>query len=134
MNTATPAIPPHAAIAPADSPEVAGVLSKAVTRAADRLKLSRVVLGRILGLSPATVSRLYTGKYQLDPKRKEWELALLLVRLFRSLDSLVGDEETARKWLRSANRTLNGQPIDLIEKTEGLVRVVHYLDAYRGLV
>ena len=30
--------------------------------------------------------------------------------------------------------TLNGRPIELISNTEGLVRVVHYLDASRGLV
>ncbi len=118
----------------APAPDAAKVLSKAVIRAADRLKISRASLARILGLSPATVTRLYAGKYQLDPKRKEWELALLLVRLFRALDSLVADESTARKWLRSMNLALSSRPIDLLEKTEGLVRVVHYLDACRGLV
>lgn len=75
----------------------------------------------------ATVTRLYAGAYQLDQKPKEWELALLFVRAFRSLDSLV-------KWLASNNRALNGRPVDLISTTEGLVRVVHYLDASRGLV
>ncbi len=118
----------------APAPDAAKVLSKAVIRAADRLKISRASLARILGLSPATVSRLYAGKYQLDPKRKEWELALLLVLLFRALDSLVADESTARKWLRSMNLALSSRPIDLLEKTKGLVRVVHYLDACRGLV
>ncbi len=118
----------------APAPDAAKVLSKAVIRAADRLKISRASLARILGLSPATVSRLYAGKYQLDPKRKEWELALLLVLLFRALDSLVADESTARKRLRSMNLALSSRPIDLLEKTKGLVRVVHYLDACRGLV
>jgi uncharacterized protein (DUF2384 family) len=46
----------------------------------------------------------------------------------------VGDETTARKWLNSENRGLNGRPIELIRNTEGLVRVVQYLDASRGLV
>ena len=65
---------------------------------------------------------------------KEWEFGLLFVRLFRSLDSIVGEESTARNWLTSDNRGLNGRPLDLISNTEGLVRVVHYLDASRGLV
>ena len=65
---------------------------------------------------------------------KEWEFGLLFVRLFRSLDSIVGEESSARKWLDSDNRALNGRPIELISNTEGLVRVVHYLDASRGLV
>ena len=56
------------------------------------------------------------------------------MRVFRSLDSIVGDAQTAQKWLRSENRALNGRPIELITQTEGLVRVAHYLDASRGLV
>ena len=113
-------------------PEV--VLSKAVTRAADRLDIPRSLLAKVLGVSPSTITRLYTGGYQLDQKRKEWEFALLFVRAFRSLDSIVGEEGTARRWLLSNNRGLNGRPVDLIGNTEGLVRVVHYLDASRGLI
>jgi uncharacterized protein (DUF2384 family) len=110
------------------------VLGKAVTRAADRLGLSRALLARIIGVSPATVTRLYDGRYRLDQGRKEWDFALLLVRVFRSLDSIVGNEGTAQKWLRSPNQALNGRPLELMTHTEGLVRVVHYLDASRGLV
>ncbi len=115
-------------------PEAASVLSKAVARAAERLDISRSLLAKVLGVSPATVTRLYGGEYQLDQNRKEWEFALLFVRAFRSLDSIVGDETTARKWLNSENRGLNGRPIELIRNTEGLVRVVQYLDASCGLV
>lgn len=110
------------------------MLSTAVARAAERLHVSRSLLAKILGVSPATVTRLYAGNYQLEPQRKEWEFGLLFVRLFRSLDSIVGEESSARKWLDSDNRALNGRPIELISNTEGLVRVVHYLDASRGLV
>lgn len=115
-------------------PQVTTVLSKAVARAAERLEISRSHLARMLGVSPATITRLYSGDYLLDPGRKEWEFALLFVRAFRSLDSIVGDEATARKWLNSENRGLNGRPIELMRSTEGLVRVVQYLDASRGLV
>jgi uncharacterized protein (DUF2384 family) len=115
-------------------PDPAAVLTRAVTRVAEQLGLSRALLARILGVSPATVTRLYSGEYRLDERRKEWEFALLFVRAFRSLDSIVGDSETARQWLNSENRALNARPIDLLRQTEGLVRVVHYLDASRGLV
>lgn len=114
--------------------EASMVLSKAVTRAADRLAISHALLSKILGLSPATISRLYKGDYQFDQTRKEWEFALLFVRVFRSLDSIVGEDATARQWLKSENRGLNGRPIELIRNTEGLVRVVQYLDASRGLI
>ena len=115
-------------------PEAVVVLSKAVARSAERLDVSRSLLAKVLGLSPATITRLYGGGYLLDQKRKEWDFALLFVRVFRSLDSIVGDEATARKWLNSENLGLNGRPIELIRNTEGLVRVVQYLDASRGLI
>ena len=118
----------------APKPDPSSVLTKAVARAAERLNISRALLAKILGVSPPTVTRLYSGDYKLDERRKEWEFALLFVRVFRSLYSIVGNEQTARQWLNSDNRGLNGRPVDLIRQTEGLVRVVHYLDASRGLV
>ena len=118
----------------AAQPDPSSVLTKTVARAAERLEISSVLLAKILGLSPLTVTRLYNGKFKLDERRKEWELALLFVRVFRSLDSIVGNEQTARQWLNSENEGLNGRPIDLIRQTEGLVRVAHYLDASRGLI
>ena len=119
---------------PTSKPDPSQVLTKAVARAAERLDISRALLAKVLGVSPATVTRIYSGDYQLDERRKEWEFALLFVRAFRSLDSIVGNEQTAQQWLHSENLALNGRPIDLIRQTEGLVRVVHYLDASRGLV
>ena len=118
----------------AATPDPSAVLTKAVARAAERLGITKALLAKILGLSPPTVTRLYSGAYKLDERRKEWEFALLFVRVFRSLDSIVGDEQTARRWLNSDNRALNGKPIDLIRRTDGLVRVVQYLDASRALV
>lgn len=115
-------------------PDPSQVLSKAVVRAASHLDMSQATLARILGLSAATVSRLYKGSYTLDADRKEWEFALLLIRVYRSLDSIVGNASAARQWLQSENRALNGRPIDLIHHTEGLVRVVQYLDASRAVI
>ena len=115
-------------------PEAAAVLSKAVARAAERLDVSKSLLAKVLGVSPPTITRLFSGNYLLDQNRKEWDFALLFVRVFRSLDSIVGDESTARKWLNSENLGLNARPIELIRNTEGLVRVVQYLDASRGIV
>jgi uncharacterized protein (DUF2384 family) len=125
---------PSPALHTTKKPEASAVLSKAVARAAERLDVSKSLLAKVLGVSPPTVTRLYTGQYLLDQNRKEWDFALLFVRVFRSLDSIVGDESTARKWLASENKSLNAKPIELIRNTEGLVRVVQYLDASRGLV
>lgn len=114
----------------------AQVLSKAVVNTATYLAIPKSRLAVILGVSGATVTRLYADSYRLSPDRKEWDFAVLLVRLFRSLDSIVGGSvEDARKWLASENMALAGKkPAELIESTEGLVRVVTYLDACRAVI
>lgn len=116
------------------SPDPSLVLTKAIARSADYLGISHTNMAKILGLSPSSITRLYKGEYQLSQDRKEWEFALLLVRIFRSLDSIVGEQLTAQKWLKSENTALRGRPIELICKIEGLVRVSQYLDAYRGVI
>lgn len=111
------------------------VVTRATLRAASRLGLSHKVLARVLGLSEATVSRMGTGSYLLKPGDKSFDLALLFVRLFRSLDAIAGgDEQTARAWLRNEHLALGGVPVSLIESVGGLVNVVGYLDARRALV
>jgi len=116
------------------SPNASVTVSKALIRAAERLDISKTELSKILGLSAPTITRLYGGNYLLEEKRKEWEFALLLIRIFRSLDSILGNEKTSQKWLKNHNKSLGGKPIDLIQQTEGLVRVVQYLDSSRGIV
>jgi DNA-binding XRE family transcriptional regulator len=111
----------------------ARVLAKAALRAAALLGLTQADLAPILGVSRATVSRIATGSYALGPDQKTWELAALFVRLFRSLDALVGSNEAqARAWLGSENTALGAVPRSLLSSVEGLVRVVQYLDAARG--
>jgi transcriptional regulator with XRE-family HTH domain len=113
--------------------EASATLSKAVVRAAGFLGLSQAALAEVLGVSGATVSRLVGGSYQLQPtRRREWEFGLLFVRLYRSLGALVGNDADARTWLRNENLALGARPLELIRGAEGLVRVLHYLDASRG--
>lgn len=118
-----------------DMPAAGPVLAKALSRAADRLALTSRVLGATVGLSEATVSRLKRGDFMLERGSKPFELAVLLVRLYRSLDAIVGgDDAIARAWLRNDNSALGGRPIDKIQTVPGLVDVIAYLDARRALV
>lgn len=121
---------------PAPKPDAdAAVVTKAVLRAAARLALPNRSLARVLGVSEATVSRMGSGTYLLKPGDKSFELALLFLRLFRSLDALAGgDEQVSRAWLRNANLALGGSPAALIESLAGMVHVVGYLDARRARV
>lgn len=108
------------------------VVTKAVRRAASALGLSQRELARVVGVSEATVSRLASGRV-LDASKKEGELALLLLRVFRSVDALVGgSEEKSRAWFGANNTHLGGTPRDRVQTVEGLVHVAQYLDAMRG--
>lgn len=118
---------------PQPKAEPATVLSRAIVRAADHLGLTQKQLGQVVGVSEASASRLVAGKFLLSPDRpKEWELALLFVRLFRSLDAIWGHE--ARHWMHAPNVALGATPIELATQIAGLVRIVDYLDAVRGRV
>ena len=100
--------------------------------AAGRLGLRNRELAAVIGTSEASISRLGSGR-GLVPASKEGELALLFLRLYRSLDALVGgDDGKARAWLHADNTHVGGVPADRIRTVEGLVDVVQYLDAMRG--
>jgi uncharacterized protein (DUF2384 family) len=114
-------------------PQAATVLGKALVRASRELELSQGEVAAILGTSAASMSRTFGGARGLDPASAEGRHALLFVRLFRSLDALVGgDAAKARSWLRAPNRHLGAPPLRLLETTQGLVHVAEYLDAMRG--
>lgn len=116
-------------------PDAGEVLAKAASRAADLLGLNGATLARVLGASEAGVSRLLRGQRAVKPGSKEGEMAALLVRLYRSLDALVGnDTERRRAWMHSHNAALGGVPSELILTAQGLVTTVAYLDAMRAPV
>jgi uncharacterized protein (DUF2384 family) len=115
-------------------PEARHVVLGAALKAAELLDLSQAQLARVIGIDPSTLSRRISGDRGLDEGTKEYEAALLWIRLFRSLHAIVGGHDaSARAWLSSPNLAFAGQrPRDLIDSTEGLVRVVQYLDAHRA--
>jgi hypothetical protein len=111
------------------------VVTKAVLRAATRLALSNRILAKVLGISEASVSRMGSGTFVLSKNDKAFEVAVLFLRLFRTLDAIVGgDEASARAWLKHDNIVLGGAPAQLIQTLPGLVNVVGYVDARRALV
>lgn len=119
---------------PADAsanPAAGPILTRAALRAADRLGFAQKDLASLLGISPSTVSRF--AARPLDPRSKEGELAVLFVRLYRSLDALVGgQDDAARDWMHADNDHLGGPPARLVQTVTGLVHVLEYLDAMRG--
>jgi len=119
----------------APRPEAGPVVTKAVVRASDRLRLTARILAAVIGVSEATVSRMKRGDFGLEPGTKPFELGVLFVRLFRSLDAIVGgDDEVAASWLANPNMALGARPVEKLQTVSGLVDVIAYLDARRALV
>ena len=107
-------------------------LTKAMLRAASQLRLTNKLIATIIGVSEATVSRMQSGDYTLQHGQKSFELAVLFVRLYRSLDAIVGgDDAVAGSWLRNRNTAFDATPITLIQTVPGLMNVIQYLDARR---
>lgn len=111
------------------------LLTQAVVRISELWKLGNAKLGAILGLSASTVSRMRSGKGVLDPASKSFEAAQYLLRLFRSLDALMGsDDQASQSWLRTRNVDLEAEPLECMESFRGLMEVCDYVDGYRAQV
>jgi uncharacterized protein (DUF2384 family) len=124
-----------ATLAPSPQRADGPVLTSAIVRIADFWGFSNLKLGHVLGLSPATASRLRSGKSLLDPASKSFEAGQFLLRLFRGLDALMGsDDDASRRWLATPNLDLDARPLDLIDSFRGLITVSDYVDAYRARV
>ena len=110
------------------------VLTKAILNMARFYRLSGKVLSELLGLSEASISRLHLGTKLIINQQKEGELARLLLRVYRSLNTMVGqDHEKAIAWLKHPNVSFANQaPLDCMKTITGLVNTVQYLDAIRG--
>lgn len=123
---------PAAARKSASVADPARVLTKAALRAAEILDVPQRTLAEIVGVSASTISR--ASRAPLDPASKAGQLAALWVRVFRSLDAIVGSSDAAaRAWLTSANAAFGGaKPLDRMRDAEGLVHVLHYLDSARA--
>lgn len=120
---------------PDAAPDEASVVTKAALRAADRLGIKNTALARIVGVSEPTISRMRRGDYLLTKDQKPFELAVLFIRLYRSLDAIVdGDDNVAQSWMQNENTALNGRPLTLIQSVAGLSNVIQYLDARRAPV
>lgn len=116
-------------------PDDEQVLTIAVARAADLWKLTNETLGRIIGVSSPTASRLRSGQKRLMRDTKPFELGQYFIRLFRSLDALTGsDDESAISWLNTENVDLGGRPIDRIKTVKGLAEVSNYVDDFRARI
>jgi transcriptional regulator with XRE-family HTH domain len=117
-----------------NSPDPAAVLAKAVLNAAEQLGLKQAELAAVLGIHRTAISRLKQNP-ALDPKSKQGELALLLIRIARALFALTGgDKDWIKHFMHSPNQVTGGVPAKQIESIQGLVQVLNLVDALRGKI
>jgi hypothetical protein len=109
------------------------VLAKAVLNAAKQLGHKQAELAAVLGVHSTTISRLKHNP-SLDPKSKQGELALLLVRMARKLFALTGgDKDWITHFMQTPNKVTGGVPAKQIESIQGLMSVLQFTDAIGGI-
>ena len=105
------------------------VLARALVNAGKVLGINQQTLGRVIGKDRTAFTR------GIDPDSKSGELALLLVRVYRSLYALMGgNEQDMRHWMNTEIHGTGGIPRNQILSVTGLARVLAYLDAMRAKV
>jgi hypothetical protein len=109
------------------------VLTKAVQRLMQAWNMSNKDLALIIGVSTSFVTRMQQGTAHINPTSKEGELALMLIRSFRSLGAFLGERMNVQQaWLRAHHHTFNTTPLEAMKSVSGLALVAQYLDAMRG--
>jgi len=105
------------------------VLSKSLINAGKALAVSKTDIGKIVGKDRSSFTR------GIDPQSKAGELALLLIRCYRSLFVLVGgNPDDMKHWMHTRNIHTGGVPAEQVTTVQGLNTVLSYLDAMRGKV
>jgi len=108
----------------------AQVLATAFLNAGKELGLSQSVLVEIIDRDRSSISR--NG---ISPNTNSGKLALMLIRVYRSLFVLMGGNNTHIKhWMVTQNLHTGGIPAEQVRDISYLVKIVEYLDAMRGKV
>lgn len=105
------------------------LLTKALLRAAAQLDLA-AHLSQLLQMGVDETAQLQSGSRLLDPDQQEWDRALKIVGLFRTIIELLGTAERAKVWLGTPNDTLGARPVDLLRSPDAEL-VYRYLSSVR---
>lgn len=109
------------------------IVTRALLEAGSYLGLTLAELATVVGVSTASMKNYSRGSAVLSSPKAQ-ELALGLIRVYRSLYAIVGGNQIQMQhWMQTANSHLrNETPAQLVRSYEGLALVNHYLDGMRG--
>ena len=110
------------------------LVTQAAISAAGELGMTNRELAAILGVSASKLDRARGQRASFSGK--DYELALLLIRIYRALYAILGgNREQMQHWLQTPNRHLQeASPLEQLQRLEGIVMVMRYLDAMRGRI
>jgi hypothetical protein len=95
------------------TPPASELVTNAIMRASQDMGLKGTQIARIVGISPATTTRMRAGSYQLAEGSKPYEISTLLLRLYLALKKVVGEDPNAlRGWMHTSNADLGGKPCE----------------------
>ncbi len=108
------------------------LVTKAALNAAAELGINNRQLAAMLGVSASKLDRARGERTSFSAK--DYELALLLIRIYRALYAILGGNQAQMQhWLVTPNSHLQEQaPLAQMQRLEGIVLVMRYLDAMRG--
>ncbi len=107
------------------------ILTAAISKVAECWRLSAEQMATILG-SDIPVESTRGGITVLLRGSPSFVAAQHLVRLFQSLDALMGgDDEASISWLHTVNLDFGACPIDVIRTPDGFIAAADYVAQYR---
>jgi|GEM_PF-459186 len=111
-----------------------GIEADVIIYASDYLDVSRDYLGRIIGMSPATMHRKIKKNDLLSPA--ESERLTRIAEIETEAEDVFGSYEKAKTWLLREHKVLGGTPLSMLDTDIGTGEVKRILGAiaYGGVV
>lgn len=109
-----------------------GVVAKALTNVIDEFSLSPESASQILGIDLNMITKQSIEQCLKDSD--SLELALMLIKIYRSLYAIVGGSQSAMThWLTTDNRDFHGHsPLEQMRCQNGLTEVARYLETMKN--
>lgn len=111
-----------------------GIAAKNIVHVSEHFKVSRDMIGNIIGIAPATMNRKIKSQSILSPS--ESEKLERIAEIEAEAEDVFGDGDKARNWMLKYNTALGSAPLSLLDTELGTVEVRKVLNAiaYGGAV
>ncbi|MES2392589.1 MAG: antitoxin Xre/MbcA/ParS toxin-binding domain-containing protein [Acidobacteriota bacterium] len=99
-----------------------GLPVKTLSTLAEELKVERKTLAKVVGISERTLSRRIASGSKLSAE--ESDRTMRVARVYARAVDVFGDSEKAARWMKKANRVMEGEsPLSLLDTDAGVTWV-----------